>query len=203
MTRVPERPFAATSVRVGKGVCALLVAGSVAVVTGCSSNHPTDAKPNTSTTAVSPAASPSAESTDPQAAEKSAVLEAYRRFWAEQVKAYSKASSAGTDLEEYATALALAETESDLKDLRSKGIFATGAPTHDVALDSFQPDRKVPYAKLTDCLDSSEWRFVYGKSGEPVAMPSNRLTRYQTKVEAEKWGKQWKVVTITPSQRAC
>ncbi|MGW2936344.1 hypothetical protein ACWDA7_31845 [Streptomyces sp. NPDC001156] len=130
-------------------------------------------------------------------------MDAYKYFWEEQVKAYAKADSAGTDLGQYATALALSRTETDLKSLRSKGIVTTGAPSHNTTVDSFEPEKKVPYAKLRDCLDSTNWKFVYRKSGKAVEMPENRLVRYLVEIEAEKWGKQWKIVTVTPQQRAC
>ncbi|MHB9848985.1 hypothetical protein ACSYGO_07020 [Streptomyces krungchingensis] len=124
-------------------------------------------------------------------------------MWDEQVKAYAKGGAEGTDLSKYAAALALSGTEDDLKDLRTKGIVTTGAPTHKTEVDTLEMDKKVPHAKLTDCMDSTDWKFVYRKSGKPVQMPKDRLVRYVTKVEAERWGKQWKIVDVVPQQRAC
>ncbi|MEU3795946.1 hypothetical protein AB0F07_40280 [Streptomyces fructofermentans] len=131
------------------------------------------------------------------------MLAAYSAFWGEQVKAYAQGNSKGTDLHQYAAAVALSGTEEDLKDLRSKGIVTTGAPSHKPVVDVLEPDREVPHAKLTDCLDSTDWKFVYRKSGKPVGMPKGRLVRYVTNVEAEKWGEQWKIVEVVPQQRAC
>jgi hypothetical protein len=168
---------------------------------GCSDGSASQTSPAARTSDHARAAS--SARADPQAAGKAAVLDAYKRFWEEQVKAYTKADTAGTDLHQYATALALSRTESDLKDLRAKGIVTTGAPTHDATVNSFQPEKKVPYAKLRDCLDSTDWKFVYRKSNKPVEMPKKRLVRYVTEIEAEKWGKQWKIVDVTPQQRAC
>lgn len=130
-------------------------------------------------------------------------MKAYGHFWDEQVKAYSKGDITGTDFIKYAGAEALSSTKDDLKDLRAKGIVTTGAPTHDTSVGQLLPDKKVPYAKLTDCLDSSNWKFVYAKTRKPVEMPTNRLIRYVTKVEAEKWGAQWRIVNVTPQQHAC
>ncbi|MFG2312949.1 hypothetical protein ACGFS9_30380 [Streptomyces sp. NPDC048566] len=124
-------------------------------------------------------------------------------MWAEQTKAYAKGDVKGTKLSTYAAALALSGTEDDLKDLRSKDIVTTGAPTHKATVTLLDMDKKVPHAKLTDCLDSTGWKFVYRKSGKRVEMPKDRLVRYVTKVEAEKWGKQWKIVDVTPQQHAC
>lgn len=58
-------------------------------------------------------------------------------------------------------------------------------------------------ARLTDCLDVSDWKLIYARSGKPVAMPANRLTRYVNQVKAEKWRKQWKILDVTPEQQAC
>lgn len=147
-------------------------------------------------------ATPSA-SVDPQAAEKTAVLDAYARFWAEQVKAYAKGDTTETSFSRYAAGEALSSTQDDLKDLRTKGIVTTGAPAHDTTVVSLEPSKKVPSAKLTDCLDSTGWKFIYRKSGKSVEMPESRLIRYVTKIDAEKWGKQWKIVNVAPQQRAC
>ncbi|MGW1411280.1 hypothetical protein [Streptomyces sp. NPDC002403] len=142
-------------------------------------------------------------STNPQKADKDAVLTVYDRFWEEQTKAYAKGDTKGTSFSQYAAAVALSSTEDDLKDLRSKGIVTTGAPAHDTTVDSVETDKKVPHAKLTDCMDSTGWKFQYRTSGKPVPMPSERLLRYETKVEAEKWGKQWKIVDVVPQQKPC
>ena len=179
------------------GCCALGL--SACSDDGAGDNAKTSATP--SATASSNTPSPGPSSSD--AVEKAAVLDAYGRMWDEQVKAYAQGDSKGTELSQYAAALALSGTEGDLKDLRSKGIVTTGAPTHKAAVDSLEPDKKVPHAKLTDCLDSTDWKFIYRKSGKPVEMPKNRLVRYVTKIEAEKWGHQWKIVDVVPQQRAC
>jgi hypothetical protein len=151
---------------------------------------------------MSPSA-PEPESADPRAAHKHAVLQTYERFWEEQVKAYNQGDVTGTNVAKYAAAQALSATKRDLSELRSQGIVTTGEPAHDTAVEELHPDRKVPYAKLTDCLDSTGWHFVHAKSRKPVDMPTNRLVRYVTEIEAEKWGKQWKIVTVTPQQRTC
>jgi hypothetical protein len=167
-----------------------------------------DGKGKTTDKASSAAPAPTAtavpsRSNDPEAATKAAVLDAYNSFWAEQVKAYAKGDTAGTDFGQYAAAEALSNVRNDVKDLRSKGIVTTGAPSHDVTVEELVPEKKVPYAKLADCLDSTDWKFVYADSRAPVKMPKGRLVRYVTVVEAEKWGEQWKIVTVAPQQRSC
>ncbi|MEU6511008.1 hypothetical protein [Streptomyces sp. NPDC046942] len=151
-----------------------------------------------------PVSSPTATaSADITAAEKEAVLKAYGSMWVEQVKAYKNADLQGTYLDAYAAGLALASVKTDLRDLKSKGIVATGEPSHKVDVPDINLIDKTPKAKLTDCLDVSKWTLIYRTSGKPVATPANRLTRYMNKIEAEKWGKQWKILDVTPEQQAC
>jgi hypothetical protein len=193
------------TVRTRKPTTLLFISASLVALMACSSNGGDSDSSRTSPSPISsgPAPVTSSVSVDPQAAEKAAVLDVYSRFWGEQVKAYAKGDTAGTDFAQYAAAEALASAKADLKDLRSKGIVTTGAPAHTTTVDRLDAAKKVPSAKLTDCLDSSDWRFVHRKSGKPVGMPKKRLIRYWTKIDAEKWGKQWKIVDITPQQNAC
>ncbi|MGY1583903.1 hypothetical protein [Streptomyces sp. MN13] len=205
MTQVPHLTEL-TLVRQPKRAALALIVSSTLTLAACGSSdqsgEPEGKTAASSEAASAPSASPnqSGTSDDP---EKAAVLRTYDRFWEEQVKAYSQGETAGTEFAKYAAAQALANTERDLKDLRSKGILTTGAPSHEASVDKLQPDKEVPYARLTDCLDSADWKFVYAGSRKPVEMPEGRLIRYVTEVEVEKWGKQWKVITVTPQQRAC
>jgi hypothetical protein len=185
-----------------------LAIGCLMALTACGKGDASEEEPQNEAPSASPSTSPAAsaspsQSDDPQAASRTTVLDAYKRFWDEQVKAYAKGDTAGTDFAQYAAAEALSNVRNDLKDLRSKGIVTTGAPSHDVTVEKLVPEKQVPYAKLTDCLDSTDWKFIYADSRTPVKMPSSRLVRYVTVIEAEKWGKQWKIVTVTPQQRSC
>ncbi|MEU4507400.1 hypothetical protein [Streptomyces sp. NPDC024089] len=204
MTHVPRHPARTTSVRIRTFAGALLTTCALVTVSACSTGDDSAAKPPaTPPPTGKPAPATPSASTDPQAAEKAAVLGVYSRFWEEQAKAYAKGDTKGTEFGRYAAAVALSSTEDDLKDLRSKGIVTTGAPGHDTTVDKFETDKKVPHAKLTDCLDSTDWKFRYRSSGKPVPMPTDRLLRYETKIEAEKWGKQWKIVDVAPQQTPC
>ncbi|MGW1364901.1 hypothetical protein ACWCQP_46825 [Streptomyces chartreusis] len=169
-------------------------------LTSCSDNSKDDAA-DSAAPSKSPSSAPTTQSPSPQPEDE--VKEAYQSYWDAQVQAYGKADAKGTDLDLYSGALALSKTKSDLKDFKEKGIITTGAPTHDVQVTSFKPDEKVPKAKLTDCLDTTNWKFIYRDTRKPVEMPKNRLLRYVTEIEAEKWGKQWKVLDVVQQQRAC
>ncbi|MZE74661.1 hypothetical protein [Streptomyces sp. SID5789] len=195
-----------TAARLREIAAASIALCAAVALTACGGDESTDGSATTASAPSQPSKTPSAspsESADPQASQKRAVLQAYNRFWEEQVKAYSRGNVTGTDFAKYAAAQALSATKRDLNELRSQGIVTTGEPTHATSVDKLQADKKVPYAKLTDCLDSTGWKFVYAESQKPVDMPTNRLVRYVTEVEAEKWGNQWKIVTVTPQQRSC
>ncbi|MDQ1041862.1 hypothetical protein [Streptomyces sp. V4I2] len=206
MTRRVGHRTVRFDVRVRNIAAASLLLGAAFTMTACSGNGgeaDSSATTPSVTSSDTPAPATSSANTDPQAAEKAAVLDAYDHFWDEQAKAYAKGDTAGTAFDQYAAAEAMSSTEADLKDLRSKGIVTTGAPTHDTTVDSLAAAKKVPSAKLTDCMDSTDWKFVYRKTGKPVEMPEDRLIRYVTKIDAEKWGKQWKIVNVTPQQSVC
>ncbi|NEB78977.1 hypothetical protein G3I40_27710 [Streptomyces sp. SID14478] len=149
------------------------------------------------------AASPTPSPTDPNAAVKQAVLDTYDRMWAEQVKAYGKGSINGTALREYSAGPALADTQIAMDSFKEKGVVTRGAPTHEVTLSGLKPEKKVPWASLTDCLDTTAWKYVYKKTGKPVDMPKDQVLKYVTKVQAEKWGKSWKIVDVKPSNTSC
>ncbi|TQJ37841.1 hypothetical protein [Streptomyces sp. SLBN-115] len=180
------------------------MASGLIALSACGSGDDSDGSAKSPVpTSSAPAPETSSASADTQKQAKDAVLQAYEDFWAEQVKAYAKGDTAGTSFAQYAAGEALSSTQDDLKDLHNKGIVTTGAPSHDTTVVSLEPGKKVPSAKLTDCLDSTDWKFIYRKSGNPVEMPESRLIRYVTRIDAEKWGQQWKIVDVTPEQRAC
>ncbi|NGO75757.1 hypothetical protein G6045_08730 [Streptomyces sp. YC504] len=127
----------------------------------------------------------------------------YGKFWDTQAAAYAKGSSKGTNFNDYATLDALASTESDLLTLQEQGIVTRGKPTSTVSRISVDMDRKIPNGRLTDCLDTEPWTFHYKDTGKQVPRSKERILRYVTEVEAEKWGKQWMITKVTPSKREC
>jgi hypothetical protein len=61
----------------------------------------------------------------------------------------------------------------------------------------------VPQGSLIDCTDVSKWKLVKASTGQAVALPKGRRTKYITKVVAEKWYGQWVIVRATPVDQAC
>jgi hypothetical protein len=135
--------------------------------------------------------------------EKEAVLAAYGHYWDEQVKAYKTGTIKGTDLKKYAVGDAVARVESDLMTMKSNGVIADGAPHNDASVTTLNLEAQVPKATLTDCLDISSWKRLYRKTGKEVPTPKGRIDHYLTDVHAEKWGKQWKILSATPKQKEC
>ncbi|MEV7381915.1 hypothetical protein [Streptomyces lydicus] len=181
---------------------ALFTAGCATLaVTSCSGGSGgTEAKP--SATKASEKPSPTA-SADPQAAAKKELLGAYDHFWGEQVKAYSKGTEKGTDLEKYASTEALARALGDLASLHGSGNVTSGKPTHDAKVTALGLTKKLPDATITDCMDVSKWRTVNKKTGKALATPKGKLTRYVSIVSAQKWGKQWMITKVEPQHRSC
>lgn len=169
-------------------------------VTSCSGGSgSTEAKPSAAKVSEKP--SPTA-SADPQAAAKKELLATYSKFWAEQVKAYAKASDKGTDLEKYATTEALARSLSDLQNLNAADKALRGTPKHDAKVTAMGLDKKLPDAEITDCLDVSEWKTV-NKAGKTLPSAKGVLKRYVTTASAEKWGNKWMITKVEQQRRSC
>ncbi|MET7725486.1 hypothetical protein [Streptomyces mirabilis] len=156
-----------------------------------------------SPSARSSAPTPAKSSADPEAAAKLELLGAYQHYWDEKAVAYSKASMIGTQLETYAKGNALGLAQSDLKNLKTSGQVTEGKPRIDPQVTSLDLQKKVPLAKITDCVDVSTWKVLDAKTKSEVALPKNRRTKYVSNVTAERWGKQWVILEVKPEDRAC
>ncbi|MFF3313380.1 hypothetical protein [Streptomyces sp. NPDC002952] len=174
---------------------ALLLAGCSDSGSEGEAKTPDPATARASTTAPPPA--------DLRAAEKKAVLSAYSSYWREQVSAYKAGTVKGTRLKEYAVGAAVARVESDLASMKDKGVTTDGRPSHDVRVTALAMSKKVPSATLSDCLDISDWKWTYRKTGAAVPSPKTQLTQYRTIVKAEKWRNQWMILSATPQATTC
>ncbi|GAA0574524.1 hypothetical protein [Streptomyces mordarskii] len=188
------------------GVTAIAVGVALAVSScggGDGKSDESEPKHPSKSAASTPAPSGKQTSSDPQAADKEDLLAAYGHFWDEQTAAYAKASSDGTKLTRYATGDALARAESELMTMRKTGNVLTGAPVSHSEVTGLDMDRKVPKGSIRDCLDVSKWKVKNRKTGEQLPAAKGRLERYVTDVKAEKWGKQWMILSVSPQKRAC
>lgn len=177
-----------------------LATGLLLSTAGCSDGEKDDPAPPS--TSSSPSASASASS-DPQAEAKKDIVTAYRKSWQAQVAAYAKASAKGTDLQKYTSLHALATIEQDLTNLRAADQVITGKPGLSPEVTAVDLDKKIPEAKVTDCVDISDWRLVEEKSKKPVPLPSQRLIRYVSVAKLEKWGSGWVVTELKSHDRSC
>ncbi|MFD8339274.1 hypothetical protein ACFV42_42625 [Streptomyces solisilvae] len=182
-----------------------IAVGVALSVTSCSGddNKSDESKQSSTPAASTPESSKSSAPSDPQAADKRDILAAYRSYWSEQVKAYSKASVKDTDLDKYASADALGRAEGDVLSLQKAGVVTRGKPTSDPEVTQIDMDRQVPQATINDCIDVSKWISVNRKTGKTVPPPRGQLKRYTTTIEAEKWGKQWMMLKVTSKARTC
>jgi hypothetical protein len=178
------------------GLCAVLA------LSACSSSDNGD-EAKASPPATSTPETPAPSSAGPEAAAKTEVLTAYRHYWDEKAAAYAKASMTGTRLKTYAKGNALGLAQSDLQNLKTVGQVIKGKPRLDPEVTSLDLQKKVPLAKITDCIDVSTWKVVNTKTGSEVAQPKQRRTKYVSNVTAEQWGKQWVILEVKPEDRAC
>uniref|UniRef100_A0AAU1IAP9 Secreted protein/lipoprotein n=1 Tax=Streptomyces sp. NBC_00180 TaxID=2903632 RepID=A0AAU1IAP9_9ACTN len=198
-----HRTGVTTTIRIRRHAPAALLAGGLIVLTACNgSSSGSDAapkKPPKTSTPSQSAATPPSPTSDPRAP----IAAAYQKYWDEKVAAYAQASVQGTELKKYAVAEAYSQAATEVKALKTKGLVATGKPVLAPKVTSVDTERKVPQGSLTDCTDVSQWKLVKQSSGQEVTLPDKRLTKYVTKVVAEKWYGRWVIVRVTPEDRTC
>ncbi|MEV5078874.1 hypothetical protein AB0K74_08590 [Streptomyces sp. NPDC056159] len=164
---------------------------------GCSdSEADTSSKPSPTPTAVTPSPSSTVD------VEDAAVLAAYLSSWDAQTEAYSKASSAGTDLKKNTTLRALFDIEHDLSVMRKAGQVTTGEPVIHPKVVKVT-DSKIPTATVTDCVDTTHWTLIDKSSKKKVPLPTTRLIKYVSTATLEKWGTKWMVTKLTAQEQAC
>ncbi|UFR07141.1 hypothetical protein KBP30_41095 [Streptomyces sp. Go40/10] len=185
------------AVRIRKHATALLFAGTLLALAGCSdSDSDASSKPSPTSTTVSASASSTVDARD------AAVLAAYLSSWDAQTAAYSKASSAGTDLKKNTTLRALFDIEHDLEVMRKAGQVTTGKPVIHPKVVKVT-DGKVPTATVTDCVDTTHWTLIDKASRKKVPLPTTRLIKYVSTATLEKWGKTWMVTKLAAQMQAC
>ncbi|WP_229871701.1 hypothetical protein [Streptomyces longisporoflavus] len=181
----------------------MCTAGALTACSG-SGDKSEDSKPPATPSASNPETSPTpSKSDDPEAKDKQAVLKVYERMWEEQVKAYAKGSIDGTNLKDYSTKDALGRVMGDLLGMKQADTVTKGAPSHDTEVTSLDLRKEIPKARLSDCLDISEWKTVKRGSGEVQPLPSEQPSRFETTIDAEKWGKKWMITGFKPSADPC
>lgn len=120
------------------------------------------------------------------------------------MKAYRKASDAGTHLDRYASLDALGAFRLDLAHMKKSGTVATGELWHESAVSELDLEAKQPTATVTDCLDLSGWEAKRVKTGDVVMLPTAQPLRYQATATVQRWQGRWMVTDYTPhGDRTC
>ena len=169
-----------------------------ATVVGCSTRQdtPSPTLTLTPTKTVAPTPTPTSTPThEPAVAEaESAVLEAYRGYWAAKVTSYADPTrEQDPDLARFTDDTALSDAQATIFTLRSSGISIPGAPTlspvvSEIALGD------APTATITDCVDATTWQPIYTATGASAAAPGQAL-RVLTKSTAFVAEGQWRIRT--------
>ena len=160
------------------------IAALAVALTGCGGEDNTHG--GGQTTPTTQAAEPT-KTTDPQEAEKAAVLAAYEGFTREEIKAYRKASMEGTRLKDFATLDALSEIELDLMQMQEAGTVVRGDIGHEAKVTALNLKAKVPEATIKDCVDLSKYQTYDTKAKRVIPLPSEQPLRYVAEVSAERW----------------
>ncbi|MFI8930609.1 hypothetical protein ACIG3E_23385 [Streptomyces sp. NPDC053474] len=158
-------------------------------------------KPSQTAPSSTPSASPSPQSNEGQAEDQ--LLAAYRAYWSEKATAYAKGTMADTRLKSYAKGNALGQAIADLRNLKTAGQLTTGEPVLKPRVSSLDLKKKVPLARITDCVDVEPWKAIDRKTRAEVQLPKERRLKYVSHVTAERWGKQWVILEVKPENRAC
>ncbi|MGW6412305.1 hypothetical protein ACWF95_34645 [Streptomyces vinaceus] len=167
-------------------LAATAIATTVAAVTaGCAKD--TKAAPAPS----SPTASPS-PSTDPQAAEKTELLDVYRAFWDAQLKVYASGSTKNTGIEKVATDKAYAKIQATRSYYVDHGSIMKGEPVLSPTISVLDMSKTPPAGTITDCVDTTGYVQVNKDSGEPVATLDSKR-RHITTYTTLKIGGAWQI----------
>ncbi|MFJ1974101.1 hypothetical protein ACIO93_36340 [Streptomyces sp. NPDC087903] len=170
---------------------ALLVLAAITITAGCSTDGETKADPSPTPSGAEPTKTVSAD----EAQARKAVIATYRALNAEQIKAYARASLAGTQIAKYATGKELREVKDAVfvnmqSDIVFKGEPKITANEDDVVLNL---DASPQQATLRLCFDLNTWEPTYKKTGKSAAAP-NQVKRYPITAHFQEQARQWRVI---------
>lgn len=184
-----------TARRYWAGLCAAVPLALA--LTGCGDGGG-DAKPSQ---AASAAPSPT-RSTDPDAAEKTAVLKAYEGLTAAEARTYATAKL-DPELETYAAHKALSDIKVTLFYQQQQGTVMKGDVTRTPKVTALNPDSEPLKAVVTDCADSSQYDEVKTKTGKAIPYKGSRRHIVTSTAQRSKNGK-WKFYTYAiDRERTC
>lgn len=151
------------SVAVGTAVSLALL--TAACTDAASTPRGSDSRPAATSTSTS------TPSPDPTDRARSAVLTAYRAYWAAQVKAHAVPDgNAVAELSKYSVDQALADVQATVLLFRQRGIVVRGQPVLRPTVTSVSLTG-TPSAAITDCVDSTHWTPVFKATGKSALAP--------------------------------
>ena len=128
--------------------------------------------PTSSATSATPAPTPMPTVDPAVAAAEAAILEAYRGYWAAKVVSYADPSQEqDPNLKRFADDTALTDAQSTIATLRRSGISLPGAPELSPVVSDIQLGVDSSTARISDCVDATNWQPIYTVSGESAAAP--------------------------------
>ncbi|WP_254401312.1 hypothetical protein [Streptomyces sp. AC555_RSS877] len=198
----PTRCRTSITRRIHRKAAALLIAGSLAGLTACSSS---DKKDETSDESPAVTQSPTESATpDPKETAKKEALAAYGAYWQEMEKLYADRTGKSARLDQYAASAALKNAESDAKRAHENGLIYLGdVAVTDQTVTKIDASGKIPNATVSSCLDISRWQTVDARTQKPAPLPDNRLTKYMIVSTVEKYPEGWRVTSDEPQGKSC
>lgn len=179
----------------------LFAACALAAVSACSEGS-ADKKAAPETSVIATSQPPRA--VDPEEATKTEAINTYTSYWREMERGYAKGSSKGTALKDFAAGAALVSADNGMANMVKAGHLAVGKVTvGSPTVTQLDTSRQIPNVKLSSCLDVSHWDVINRETRKPVALPTERLTKYVVLSVIEKWPDGWKVIKDQPQEKAC
>jgi hypothetical protein len=173
-----------------RAIAATLVATAIASLAACTSHHSGAARTTSPTTTVAPTSPSPRPTPTPLDADSAAVLAAYKGYWAAKVAAWADPTKEpGPELATYAVDTAYSDAVSSLFDFRKQGIAVVGQPVLNPAITNVNP-AGAGSATIADCVDVSDWRPVFVKTGQSALAPGQSprvLTNSTAIVYAGRW----------------
>lgn len=194
-----------TQYRFTRHACVLIAAGILTMTACGESNDQSDDRPSADASATPSQSSTATPSpSKPDDPDEAAALKRYRESWEAQIKAFAQADSKGTDLKKNTSLHALAVIESDLMSMKEMGQVTKGRPVIKPKVTSMKKKDGIPVATITDCVDVSGWKLIDKKTQKEIALPSERLTRFESTSKVEDWGEHgWMVTKVTEEAEEC
>jgi hypothetical protein len=194
VTPVPGHRTKRGFVRTRRQATALLIAGSLTGLAGCSDSTPAEEpKEIAPSSPASDAATPSAPSAVEARARKD-VVAAYRGMIGERIKAYAKASLEDNKITDYATGKALRDVKHAVFINMQNGIIVKGEPRVSLSEDDvvLSLESLPQRATLRVCFDTHTWKPIDKTSGKSVAAP-DQVKRYMITAKLQRQADQWRV----------